>query len=216
MRNKPINTHCPWSGDPVSTDSTIQYRGHTVAFCNPGCRDKFAAAMNMFDAAIEEASQPVLEPTDIPEYKPRAMRFDQVLSLNDVQLKLYHTTASADEPIDPSIADQAVAFVQEHLPDKIRKTGGDHGAGYVILHRGLADHWLLMHWWGGGDICLASMARLKSGESEFGSEDDTRLHACVWEHVMIAHERNAWVRTMMTGNPDINAYLEDRLANGLY
>ena len=45
--------HCPWSGEPVSADSLTLYRGKVVGFCNPGCRDKFEAATNAFDAAIE-------------------------------------------------------------------------------------------------------------------------------------------------------------------
>ena len=48
-----VNDVCPWSGDPVSEDSLTQYRGEVVGFCNPGCRDKFDAAANAFDAAIE-------------------------------------------------------------------------------------------------------------------------------------------------------------------
>ena len=48
-----VNTHCPWSGDPVSADSLTRYRGQVVGFCNPGCRDKFAAATRLFDAGIE-------------------------------------------------------------------------------------------------------------------------------------------------------------------
>ncbi|MCH9646763.1 MAG: YHS domain-containing protein [Deltaproteobacteria bacterium] len=40
---KAINDHCPRSGKPVSADSLTEYRGHTVGFCNPGCRDDFAA-----------------------------------------------------------------------------------------------------------------------------------------------------------------------------
>ena len=47
------NTHCPWSGDPVSADSLTLYRGKVVGFCNPGCRDKFEAATRAFDAGIE-------------------------------------------------------------------------------------------------------------------------------------------------------------------
>jgi len=47
-----INEVCPWSGKPVSPDSLVRYRGQVVGFCNPGCRDKFAAAMTMFDGAI--------------------------------------------------------------------------------------------------------------------------------------------------------------------
>ena len=48
-----VNTHCPWSGDPVSADSLTLYQGKVVGFCNPGCRDKFEKATSMFDAVIE-------------------------------------------------------------------------------------------------------------------------------------------------------------------
>jgi len=49
-----INTHCPWSGEPISADSLTRYRGQVVGFCNPGCRDKFDAAAQAFDAAIDK------------------------------------------------------------------------------------------------------------------------------------------------------------------
>ena len=49
-----VNEACPWSGDPISADSLTRYRGAVVGFCNPGCRDKFAAATGAFDSAIEE------------------------------------------------------------------------------------------------------------------------------------------------------------------
>ena len=38
-----INRYCPRSGKPVAADSLTEYRGHTVGFCNPGCRDSFAS-----------------------------------------------------------------------------------------------------------------------------------------------------------------------------
>ena len=49
-----VNRTCPWSGKPVSADSLTTYRGKVVGFCNPGCRDKFDAATQAFDAAIGE------------------------------------------------------------------------------------------------------------------------------------------------------------------
>jgi hypothetical protein len=48
-----VNTHCPWSGQPVSADSLTLYRGKVVGFCNTGCRDKFDAAASAFDQLIE-------------------------------------------------------------------------------------------------------------------------------------------------------------------
>ena len=46
-----VNQTCPWSGKPVSDDSLTLYKGQVVGFCNPGCRDKFEAAVKHFDAA---------------------------------------------------------------------------------------------------------------------------------------------------------------------
>jgi YHS domain-containing protein len=56
MKQTSINAICPWSGDPVSEDSLTEYRGHIVGFCNPGCRDKFEKARDMFDEAIAKLS----------------------------------------------------------------------------------------------------------------------------------------------------------------
>ena len=47
-----VNENCPWSGKPVSEDSLTLYKGRVVGFCNPGCRDKFEAAVAHFDGAI--------------------------------------------------------------------------------------------------------------------------------------------------------------------
>lgn len=47
-----INEECPRSGKPVAADSLVHYRGRTVGFCNPGCRDKFAKAVDFFDTHL--------------------------------------------------------------------------------------------------------------------------------------------------------------------
>ena len=56
-----INQYCPHSGKPIAADSLTQHRGFTVGFCNPGCRDDFAAQpenfpgdLGYFDALIKE------------------------------------------------------------------------------------------------------------------------------------------------------------------
>ena len=59
--NDCINPTCPFSGQPVDAGSLTQYRGHTVGFCNPDCRDKFADnpdgykdAKALFDERIDD------------------------------------------------------------------------------------------------------------------------------------------------------------------
>ena len=46
-----INETCPWSGKPVQPDSLTRHDGRVVGFCNPGCRDKFEAAVRHFELA---------------------------------------------------------------------------------------------------------------------------------------------------------------------
>ncbi len=45
-----LNDTCPRSGKPVAVDSLTTYRGRTVGFCNPHCRDDFAAHPEACDA----------------------------------------------------------------------------------------------------------------------------------------------------------------------
>ena len=37
------NTHCPFSGNDVSSDGLVEVQGRVIGFCNPFCRDKVAA-----------------------------------------------------------------------------------------------------------------------------------------------------------------------------
>lgn len=60
-RETALNRVCPRSGKPVSPDSLTTYRGHVVGFCNPHCRDDFAAHVAerpedraFFDRLLEE------------------------------------------------------------------------------------------------------------------------------------------------------------------
>ena len=53
-----VNDVCPWSGEPVAADALTLYQGQVVGFCNPGCRDKFEAATQAFEAAINSELPP--------------------------------------------------------------------------------------------------------------------------------------------------------------
>lgn len=55
-----VNPTCPWSGKPIAADSLTRYKGEVVGFCNPGCRDKFDAAIQHFEAAIADQDVPLL------------------------------------------------------------------------------------------------------------------------------------------------------------
>ena len=48
-----VNETCPWSGKPIAADSLTLYNGAVVGFCNTGCRDKFASAIQHFEASLQ-------------------------------------------------------------------------------------------------------------------------------------------------------------------
>lgn len=63
--DRALNRYCPRSGLPVRAEALTAYRGLTVGFCNPGCRDDFAANIGQrpldtryFDALIREHELP--------------------------------------------------------------------------------------------------------------------------------------------------------------
>ena len=65
MPSESINKFCPRSGKPVQSDSLTTYRCQTVGFCNPGCRNEFAANPDnypedrtYFDTLIKELELP--------------------------------------------------------------------------------------------------------------------------------------------------------------
>jgi len=60
-----INNYCPRSGKPIQSNSLTEYKGYTVGFCNPGCRDDFAQNIDerpkdtdYFDVVLKEKINP--------------------------------------------------------------------------------------------------------------------------------------------------------------
>ncbi len=213
-----VNDRCPWSGDPVMPDSLTVYEGYPVGFCNPGCRDKFDRARQHFDRWIEplvKIDTPRFGEAQLPAYSPRRFSFAEIWPVADLQLKVYVIT-QADRSIEPTLVDAARRYLDQHLPKLVALEGGAHGVGYAIVHAGQQANWLLAHWWAHCDIVLSTLASSAPSDDQFRSADHRRFHACVWEHVVIDHERDAWVRQLRTENPSLTAYLQDRLQPGLY
>ncbi len=154
--------------------------------------------------------------TDIETYKPRNFEFSGVWNIDEVKFKTYLITTESGQRIQTEMIDNARQYVELAFPSIRRHEGHDHGLGYVVLHAGKMGNWLLIHWWAFHDIALRMLASAEPGNIEFKSEDLRRFHACVWEHVVIDHERDAWVRHMMADDSHPDTYLEDVLPNGTY
>lgn len=117
--------------------------------------------------------------------------------------------------INKDVINKAMRYIQQKLPTIIE--GHDHNnAGYVIMHQGGQGIWLLIHCWAYEHIVLSTVAYAEPGNNDFVCYDDKHFLACVWEHVVINHERYAWVKNVMCKNSSVESYLENRLTDGEY
>ncbi len=148
-------------------------------------------------------------------YHQRDFRALEPWSVDGITLKAYAVVKADDDAISDDLVERAQSFVSGFLKADAERAGAAHELGYVILHAGDAGVWLLTHWWAHEDICMARLSFAKSRSDDFEKLIDPPFHACVWEQVVIAHERDAWVRTVMAGR-STRHYLGDRLADGRY
>jgi hypothetical protein len=158
----------------------------------------------------------------IPVYEPRDFCFAGIWNVAGLRLKTYLLSLSGASGVEDSLVKNAHSYAADALPQVRREEGPDHGVGYVILHQGEMATWLLIHWWAHNDIVMRLLASAELGGDRFESQDHRRFHACVWEHVVIDHERNAWVKEAMAAKrvtediDGIEGYLLDPLVDGLY
>ncbi|MFG1810138.1 hypothetical protein [Streptomyces sp. NPDC049040] len=133
-------------------------------------------------------------------------------------VKRYHVTADPDG-IAPDVEKAAYAI----LPDLLPEADGTPGAAFVVLHRGGDDGAYLNAYTWAWDNAL-HFAGATAGQPFLGCPDrdpthfvplESRLIGCVWELPPILHERDAWVRHVLTPDrPDLAGWLHDSLPAG--
>lgn len=153
-------------------------------------------------------------PLPAQRYRPREFGFDGVVACEPLRIKLY-TIGFEPGSVTPVLVHAARHAVESTLPAAAAAVGDHHGLGYAILHAGEHANWLLLDWWAHDEICCQRMLRGERGAAAFEPVVEP-YQACVWEHVVVAHEYGAWRRTMLEQEPDAEAYLADVLAAGLY
>ncbi|MEU3744478.1 MULTISPECIES: hypothetical protein [Streptomyces] len=134
------------------------------------------------------------------------------------QLKRYHVT-SDPAGIEPEVEKAAYALLPELLPPP----DGTAAAGFVVLHRGddtgaylNAYSWVwdnVLHF-GGAAAGQAALDCPDTDPTHFVRVDRSWI-GCVWELAPVGHERDSWIRHMLTPDaPDLSGYLADVLPSG--
>lgn len=114
----------------------------------------------------------------------------------------------------PILSDAIIDSVRAVMQNVLAQHACDnrsHGLGFCIVHIGEEAVWLLLDWWISGGIVCQRMLSAPLAQPTMFTPVSTPALACVWELAVIAHERDAWVRHMLTTSPDSPAYLNDIL-----
>lgn len=141
-------------------------------------------------------------------YADRATRASGLVEHAGWRLKRYDTTIDGS-PI-PDSYNQAEREALALLPAPAQ-TRDRPGVGFIIRHAGRTAHYYVLCWWDNQNELLQRLL-VRDADAEAPWRDPQgRYSVCVWDLQVIRHERDAFVKHVMTppDGPDLAAYLGD-------
>ena len=144
------------------------------------------------------------------QYKKRLYTSYAPIEVGGIMLKPYTIAAEGREDLN---VEHALAYARKALPESGIPWMHHHGLGYLIYHAGEDANWILLRAWVEGDIQVGMIC----GDYGYGFKPlSIPACECVWEALIASHERDAWVRNMMSTQTDPDAYLNDTLTDGMH
>lgn len=149
-------------------------------------------------------------------YAPRAVRPRGVQAFGDWTLKLYGIAYRGDEP-GPELVEAALAAAESALPETAL-SDDRYGLGFLGIHEGRDSNFVFVCWWENENELQQRVFYStpdRPGELRSARPDDPI--ACVWDLSVLAHEREAWIRHMLSEprGADAGAYLADTLSGNV-
>lgn len=127
-------------------------------------------------------------------YSPRPTASHGTLERAGHRLKLY-SVRLGDEPIDLDTYREGLELALEALPEA-RPELGRPGVGFVIVHRGRGMDYVVLAWWDRENELPIRVVVREEGPWRRAGESES---FCVWDLEIIAHERDAYVETILAG-----------------
>ncbi len=139
-------------------------------------------------------------------YRPRSIRFHQLLSLDGWRLKLYSISFDGSD-VDWTEFEGGLALVRSSLPAPAIDEGRP-GVGFVIAHHGEGIDYTVVSWWDRENelptrVFARSVDDGKGWRPAAGGES-----FCVWDLEVIWAERDAYISTFLSSEvSDVAGYL---------
>ena len=145
-------------------------------------------------------------------YAPRPVRPMGVRSFGDWKLKLYGIAYGRDQP-SPELVQAALRAADSTLPVPARRDDR-YGLGFLGIHHGRDSNFVFVSWWENeNELQHRVFYSTPDRPDELRPATPQEPIACVWDLSVLAHEREAWVRHVLSRptGADRDAYLADAL-----
>ena len=139
-------------------------------------------------------------------FTPRPIQFARQIEHDGWRLKRYDIHLES-EPIDEAVFDSGLERALTLLPSP-PMTERRPGVGFVICHQGADSHYIVLNWWDNENELFQHIRIRARPDGQWGPGEG-RGSFCVWDTQVIWHEREAYVRHVLTRETSIESYLAD-------
>ena len=130
-------------------------------------------------------------------YAPRPVEYRGIVERAGHRLKHYGVRYGPD-PLELERYREGLELALAELPEAAPENGRP-GLGFVIMHRGRAAGYVVLAWWDRENELPVRVFLREEGPWRPARGGES---FCVWDLEIMAHERDAYVATVLAGEPE--------------
>lgn len=146
----------------------------------------------------------------IKKYQDRPTHFIGVEKIGEWSFKCYEVFDSSNTAPQAEEWKSAIQIATQNIQNYIH-SGAELKIGYIIYHKGFDSNYIVISWWSHENMLRMfaySSTRLEPTEFNLVTNG---LNICVWDMLIHAHERDAFVKHILTNqdSAQFKNYLQD-------
>lgn len=143
-------------------------------------------------------------------YKSRPIRFIEVFQYKNWYIKLYSISIFQEHVKDENIQ-LAKSYLKKWLLRATDYNLETYNIANLILHEFKDGCFAIINWWTDENMLQSFVYLKKNNVQHFEIYSNNGINTCVWEMAIWWHERNAWIKHILSknNNPDFESYLND-------
>ncbi len=168
--------------------------------------------MELSETQVEKLTS-ILLSEKIECYQPRKISFERLVEMNGWYIKVYSITYKQHFHSYETL-DTAINLSEEWTKNASKSNLPIYNMGFLILHEAREGCWMLFNWWTGGEMIESNVFFSTYENAGLINESTHPGHlVCVWELQIIEHEKNAWIKHILSKSklPRPDDYLSDTL-----